>query len=208
MVIGLVITSIAAGFLTKKTGYYTPWMYFSAIIVPIAAGLICTFEVDTGHAKWIGYQALYGLGLGMGMQQANVAAQTVLPRKDVPVGASIIFFSQTLGGSIFLSVAQNLFINKLAEGLVAADIPGISASLVTTIGATDLRNVVPVDKLPQVLVQYNIALRTTFYVGAATSAVIWIGAALMEWRSVKEQQPAVKQVAPEVKDQPTDEEKQ
>jgi EmrB/QacA subfamily drug resistance transporter len=190
LVIGLVITSIMAGLLTKKIGYYTPWMYWSALVVPIAAGLISTFEVNTGHAKWIGYQALYGLGLGLGMQQPNLAVQTVLPRKDVAIGASVIFFMQTMGGALFISVAQNLFINQLADGLARANIPGISPSLVTSVGATELRKVVPQADLPRVLLEYNSALRATFYVAVGAGCVLWIGAAMMEWKSVKQQQPA------------------
>lgn len=187
MVLGIVATSITAGILTKKIGYYTPWMYISAIIVPIAAGLISTFSTNTGESKWIGYQLLYGLGLGLGMQQPSVAAQTVLPKKDVPTGASLMFFGQNLGGSIFVSVANNLFINKLASGLVKANVPGITPTVVANTGATDLRKVVPAAVLPQVLQIYNIAIRQAFYVGVAVSAALIFSAVFMEWKSVKQQ---------------------
>lgn len=184
MVVGLVITSIMAGFLTKKTGYYTPWMYISCVITPIAAGLITTWTPHTNHSKWIGYQAMYGLGLGLGMQQPSVAAQTVLPKKDVPTGAALMFFSQTLGGSIFVSVANNIFDNRLAQSL--SNIPGLNGGIVTEVGATDLRKYVHADFLGEVLVKYNAALRTAFIVGTAVAAATIFGAAPMEWRSVKQ----------------------
>ncbi len=184
MVLGLVVSSIMAGFLTKKTGYYTPWMYISCGITPVAAGLITTFTTHTNHSKWIGYQAMYGLGLGFGMQQPSVAAQTVLPKKDVPTGAALMFFSQTLGGSIFVSVANNIFDNKLAQSL--SNVPGLDGEIVTKIGATDLRKYVPTELLNEVLVKYNAALRTAFIVGTAVAAATIFGASLMEWRSVKQ----------------------
>ena len=184
MVVGLVISSIMAGFLTKKTGYYTPWMYISCVITPIAAGLITSWTPHTNHSKWIGFQAMYGLGLGFGMQQPSVAAQTVLPKKDVPTGAALMFFSQTLGGSIFVSVANNIFDNKLAQSL--SNIPSLNDGLVTKVGATDLRKYVPTELLNEVLIKYNAALRTAFIVGTAVAAATIFGAALMEWRSVKQ----------------------
>jgi EmrB/QacA subfamily drug resistance transporter len=185
LVLGLVISSIAAGFLTRKVGYYTPWMYISCVLTPIAAGLITTFTTHTDHSKWIGYQALYGLGLGLGMQQPSVAAQTVLPKQDVPTGASLIFFAQTLGGSIFVSVANNIFDNELVKSLSESKIPGLNGAIVTKVGATDLRKYIPAGKLELVLTKYNAALRTTFIVGTAVATTTIFGAVLMEWRSVK-----------------------
>ena len=35
-----------------------------------------TFTVDTGRSQWLGYQAIYGFGVGFGMQQPLIAAQT------------------------------------------------------------------------------------------------------------------------------------
>ena len=187
MVLGLVVSSIMAGILTRKIGYYTQWMYISAVMTPIGAGLISTFNTSTGHSEWIGYQVLYGLGLGLGMQQATVAAQTVLPKQDVPTGASLMFLGQTLGGSVFARVANNIMLNQLASGLMSAQIPGVDPGVVTSVGATDLRRYVSEDALQQVLTIYNVALRHAFYVGTAVSAALIIGALGMEWKSVKQQ---------------------
>ncbi|KAF7505295.1 hypothetical protein GJ744_001082 [Endocarpon pusillum] len=86
MGLGLVAGSILAGAIVTSTGYCVPWMFVSAILASTGSGLITTLTRFTGHSKWIGYQALFGLGLGTGMQQPNLAAQTVLQQKDVPVG--------------------------------------------------------------------------------------------------------------------------
>jgi hypothetical protein len=179
MVLGITVSSIIAGLLTRKIGYYTQWMYAGSILTPIAAGLMTTFTPHTNHDAWIGYQVLYGLGLGLGMQQPSVAAQTVLSRKDVATGVSMIFFAQMLGGSIFVSVANNIFNNKLARGLER--VVGIDPDLVTHVGATDLRHVIPLARLPAVLTVYNNALTSAFYVGLAASCATVVGAAMMEW---------------------------
>ncbi|KAI1625399.1 DNA repair protein RAD50 [Exophiala viscosa] len=193
-VLGITISSMFSGFATRKIGYFTHWMYLSTVITSVAAGLICTFTVSTGHSRWIGYQAMWGLGLGFGMQQPSVAAQVSLNRKDVSTGVSVIFFAQTLSGAIFVSVANNIFDNKLAEGL--STIPGISSNVVKQIGATDLRKVVPEQSLQAVLVVYNLALRNAFYVCASLAAATILGCLAMEWKSLKkaaaEQQAAAK----------------
>ena len=75
LVLGLVIMAITAGILTKKIGYYTPWMILAAVVSPIGAGLLTTFTPYTNHSAWIAYQAIFGLGIGGGMQQPSLAAR-------------------------------------------------------------------------------------------------------------------------------------
>jgi EmrB/QacA subfamily drug resistance transporter len=185
-ILGLVIMGIISGILTKKLGYYAPWMLLSSILTPIGAGLISTFTPNTGHSAWIGYQAFFGIGIGLGMMQPSVAAQTVLPRKDVSIGAALTQFSQLLGGAVFISVGNNIFDTRLAHNLVK--IPGIDVGSIASTGATDLRSMVPSSLLPQVLVAYNDALRATFYLVTALTSATIVGSLAMEWKSIKKNQ--------------------
>jgi MFS family permease len=70
-VLGLVFASILAGVLTSKTGYYMPQLLACTVFMSIGAGLLSTFKVDTNSAHWIGYQIIFGFGLGLGMQQVR-----------------------------------------------------------------------------------------------------------------------------------------
>ncbi|KAJ5225367.1 hypothetical protein N7468_006592 [Penicillium chermesinum] len=184
MIIAVVVISILSGGLVTACGYYTPFMIFSSIIMTIGAGLLSTLETDSGHAKWIGYQALFGIGLGLGMQQPMIVAQTALKAEDVPSGTAIVMFSQTLGGSIFVSVAQNVFQNQLVHN-IARNVPGADAGKLASAGATALRNIVPSPMLHRVLVAYNDAIMQTFYVSVAMGALSLIGPIFVEWISVK-----------------------
>lgn len=183
-ILGTVVFSVIAGGLTTWIGYYTPFMYLSTIAMSIGAGLMTTFEVDTGHDKWIGYQLLVGAGVGLGMQQGMVATQTVLAKKDIAIGTAIIMFAQTLGGALFVSVGQNLFTNKLVKG-IQANVPDIDSSFVLRVGATELKNRLPPASLPGVLVAYNDALTYTWTLVVALSCFSAIGASFMQWKSVK-----------------------
>lgn len=188
MIMALVIMSILSGIMVTVIGYYTPYMIASSIFMAIGAGLLSTLEVDTSHAKWIGYQVVYGFGVGFGMQQALIAAQTVLHIDDVPVGTSLIMFLQTLGGALFVSIAQNIFTNRLLSNL-AAKVPSLDPSLVLQTGATNLKNAIIAKYDPgilsSVLIAYNKALQQTFYVSVAIAALSVIGSVGMEWKSVK-----------------------
>lgn len=187
MILSLVLMSILSGGAVTVLGYYTPWMIASSILMSIGVGLLSTLEVDSGHAKWIGYQIIYGFGVGFGMQQPIIAAQTVLRLDDVPVGTSLIIFMQTLGGALFISVAQNIFTNRLVSNLLEK-VPTLDPSIVLRTGATSLKHAIDADHadlLPDVLFAYNGALTQTFYVSLALAALSIFGAVGIEWKSVK-----------------------
>lgn len=184
MVLALVIFSVLAGGLVTKLGYYTPFVYASAVLMSIGAGLLSTFMTETGSPKWIGYQVSYGAGVGLGLQQPLVAVQTVLTNEDVPTGTALIMFSQTVGGAVFVSVAQNVFTNELLKEL-RQTVPQIDAGLITSVGATAIRQAVPERLLHAVVRAYNGGIVTSFYVGVALAVLSAIGAASLEWKSVK-----------------------
>lgn len=192
LVLSLVLGTITAGAATSKIGYYTQFAYISAVIMPIGAGMISTWQVDTGHSKWIGYQVLYGYSLGLGMQQAQLAAQTVLKRVDVPTGLALIVFMQTMGGAIFISVGQNILTSNLVRG-ISQLVEGVDPAMIVNIGATELRNLVPAEQLPAVLEVYNQALRQVFLITVGLSAVAILGALGLEWKTVKKDKKGVAQ---------------
>ncbi|KAJ5903822.1 hypothetical protein N7504_006205 [Penicillium tannophilum] len=183
LVLSMVIAVIFSGIATSKFGYYNPFMFAAVVFLSIGAGLLYTFQADTAHPKWIGYQVIFGLGLGLGLQQANIAVQTCLAPVDVPVGASLLMFSQQLNGALFVSIAETLFSNFLKENL--EKIPGINAVEVIGAGATEIRNYVPASKLSEVLSGYSDAITKTFILGIVMAAVSLFPALAMEWKSVK-----------------------
>ncbi|KAF2003436.1 MFS general substrate transporter [Amniculicola lignicola CBS 123094] len=184
LILGLVIISMVAGGIVTATGYYTPFMIVSSILMAIGAGLLSTFETDTNSPRWIGYQFMFGAGVGFGMQQVLIAVQVALPQKDVAIGTAVMMFSQTLGGALFISVGQNVFTNQLIKHLKTA-VPDLDSSFVLTVGATELKQRIPASALAGVQAAYNLSLTEVFYVSTATAAVSLLGAAFVEWKSMK-----------------------
>ncbi|KAG5981239.1 hypothetical protein E4U55_003150 [Claviceps digitariae] len=185
MILSLVVFSILSGGLVTTLGHYAPFMLLSTLLMSLGAGLLSTFTVDTSPAHWIGYQILFGIGVGLGMQQTMVAVQASLPGPDVAIGTAIIIFAQTLGGALFICVAQNVFQNKLVSNIAAARIAGLDPAQVVSVGATEVQTLIAKEYLPVVLEAYNGAVTNTFYVSAAMAALSVVGAALVPWNSVK-----------------------
>jgi MFS family permease len=187
LVLSLTIGSTLSGQLVGRLGYYTPFTMASSCLISIGAGLISTFKVNTSTGMWIGYQIILGFGIGLGLQHGPIAVQTVLEPKDVPMGVSLVFFCQQLGGAIFVSVGQNVFDNKLIAGVTSV-VEGLNPHTIVNTGATDLRDAVPATGLYEVLVAYNEALRWVFIVGVIMACLSALGSFTLEWRSVKDEQ--------------------
>ncbi|KAI1088430.1 putative efflux pump antibiotic resistance protein [Rostrohypoxylon terebratum] len=183
LILSTVVGSLSSGVIISKVGYYTPFFYLSSILMPIGSGLLTTFTPTTGHPKWIGYQVIFGLGLGFGAQQPLNVVQTVLDRPDIATGSAVVMFTRFLGSAIFLPVAQNIFLNGLVSKLT--NLPGISPAAVTGGGATELRSLASGDDLATLLSDYNSALVDVFYMMIAVASLTIFGSIFVEWRSLK-----------------------
>ncbi|KAF2125340.1 MFS general substrate transporter [Dothidotthia symphoricarpi CBS 119687] len=183
LLLSMIIFGIVAAVFTQKVGYYVPAMLVSPVLSAIGAGLLSTLSPDSNHSRWMGYQVLYGIGLGCGMQTSTLVVQTVLPRGDVPIGMALMFFMQQLGGAIFIAVGQNIFASELVDRL--SGVAGLDTAKIINSGATDLHKIVPLSQIGTVIDAYNYALTRVFILAAALSACMIIGALAVEWRSIK-----------------------
>jgi hypothetical protein len=184
IVISFVVFSFLGGSLTTVTGYYTQFVYLTVIFTSIGAGLLSTLQINSDHAEWIGYQVIFGAGVGLGLQSAFTATQTALELADVPIGTAIVMFTENLGAAIMISVAENVFTNQLTKNLERY-VPSIDPQTVINGGATQLRNEAMPEDYNAVLNAYNMSLMQTFYVAVALSCFSVLGAVWVQWLSVK-----------------------
>jgi len=71
---------------------------------------------------------------------------------------------------LFVAVAQNIFSNKLIQGILAS-VPGVDPQVVISAGATDIRKALTPDQLSKVLVIFMNSLKDAFIVPIALTAV-------------------------------------
>ncbi|EED16793.1 conserved hypothetical protein [Talaromyces stipitatus ATCC 10500] len=183
-ILALVVATVLTGVLISCIGYYTPFLILGICLAAVGSGLLTTLGVKTSAGKWVGYQLLYGFGLGACFQTPNMAAQTVLPRNEVSIGASLMLFGQTLFGAILVSIDQNVLDGQLANRL--AGIADITPQQIENAGVTGILAMIPSEYHEAALEAYNASLRVCFQVAVVVACLALLGGLGMEWRSVKE----------------------
>ena len=159
-------------------------MLASSVLTAVGTGLLTTWDVETSPAKWIGYQVIIGFGIGLGLQQPQIAIQTVLDMADVPIATALMFFLQLFGAAVFVSVGESVLTNRLVN-YIGQHVPGVSAEDFAAAGATNFRSIIPEEYLPGVIREYNTALTQVFEIAVVMACLTAIGSLAMEWKSVK-----------------------
>lgn len=193
--------SLFAGAIVTKIGYFAPPAIIGSAIGVVGCGLLTTLQVDTRSANWIGYEVLASAGLGIAIQQGFIAVQTVLTIDHIPIGVAAVACFQSLGGSVFVSVANTVLQDQLISASRQNELPGVDIQQVIALGATQFRSVVPQAALPGLLSVYNEALRKVFYIAVPLAGLSCFAAFGLEWKSVKNK----KAVAADASGQPLSE---
>lgn len=184
-VISLSIAAFSSGFVVAAIGYYTPHMILGSTLMGVGFGFLTTLTPNTGPAAWIGWQVLFGLGMGLAIPQPWSAIQTALASSEIPLGMTAVSFAISIGAALSTSVSQNVFANLLRKGL--QNVPGVDADAILHSGVTDLLKTVPDSERAHVIGIYNYALTSTFWVCVVVVVLGMIAALCMDWNSVTEE---------------------
>jgi len=176
--------SLIAGIVVSKNGLFAPPAILGYAIATVGAALLSTLQIDTSSAKWIGYEILTSVGLGLAIQQGFTAVQTVLPIEEVPIGTAAVVASQSFGGAVFVSVGNTLLRNHLLDPNQDKLVPGVDISVVLAAGATAFRGLVPASALLPLLRLYNAALRKVFIAAIPMAGLAFVTSLGMEWKSL------------------------
>ena len=179
--LGNSIFTIWTGVFVSKVGYFAPPAILGTAIATVGSGLLSTLTVNTNSSRWIGYEVLTSLGIGMTVQQGYVAVQSVVTLEQLTVASSLVSAFQALGGAIFVSVGNTVLLNELYD----AALPGIDIDAVIAAGATGFRSFVPEERIPALLDVYNGALQKVFHMALVCSALAFFVALGLEWRSIE-----------------------
>jgi hypothetical protein len=176
------LTSLVVGMVTTKTGIFIPFAWIGTGLFAVGSALMFTLKVDSNAGQWVGYQILTGGAYGILVPIPLLAIQNTLPEKDLAVGSALFFFAQSLGGSIGVSVAQNIFANALDRKL--KDIAGVDIAAVHRAGAAGIRGAVPEKLLGAVILAYNYALTRAYVLPIAAGCAGFVFSLCLEWRRI------------------------
>ena len=111
MMLGVLVTSTASGFLISRYGRYRVFPIVGTAIATVGLYLLSTLEVATATEVAAGYMLLLGLGLGLVMQVLVLAAQNAVDYRLLGVATSGSTLFRQVGGSIGVSVFGAIFTN-------------------------------------------------------------------------------------------------
>lgn len=99
------------------------------------------------------------------------------------MGMSLVTFSQTFGGSIFLTLTQTIFGHGLDSGLQQYA-PSVNVQTVITAGATAFRQAVEPGEIDGVVKAYNLAINHIFYLAVGTAVGVFIFSWGIGWHKI------------------------
>jgi len=187
LMIGIVVASGASGALISWWGRYWPFLQFGPIFIVTGSALFfADLDVDTSSAKLIGYQILFAVGVGSCLQNLIIAVQAdVKEEREIPQATALVTFSQLVGGTIGISVAQTIFNNELAK-LIPRYAPEAPFEIVSrSVEAIYNTAILPESMRPGVIQAYVEAISTTFAPGLAVGAAAMVFAVLIRNLSIK-----------------------
>lgn len=117
MVVGMLVTGMAVGFIISKTGRYKIYPLAGMLITTLALFLFSRLDVTTSLTRLGIYMFIFGFGLGLVMQVLVLIVQNSFPLKHVGTATSTNNFFRQIGSSIGASVTGSLFVHNMRDNL-------------------------------------------------------------------------------------------
>jgi EmrB/QacA subfamily drug resistance transporter len=125
MMLGVAVTSIAAGQVTTRTGRYKIFPILGGGIIGLGMYLLSNLGVGTTRLTSAVFYVVLGLGMGFLMQMVSLIAQNSVAQRDMGVASSARMFFQQIGGSLGVAAFGAVFARRLTESLAAAAGTGV-----------------------------------------------------------------------------------
>lgn len=181
LIAGYVVASILAGGITSGFKYYNPAMIIGTALSIAGAALLTTVNLHSSTARIVGYQLVYGFGVGFGFGQPSYIVQTLLPAKDVPIGVTFITLVQNLSASVFVAVAQSIFQGEMHKRLEPLLPHSSNSSSILLSALPTILSSLPPETRETAKTAISDSITRTFYMSLALSCVSVVGALAIKW---------------------------
>ncbi|UKZ52637.1 hypothetical protein TrVGV298_006418 [Trichoderma virens] len=180
-IIAAMLSALGSGIFISNTGLATPVMVGGSAIATLGCGLCHLLDLDTRTAVWIGIQIVVGLGLGCAFQVPIMVGQVSVCVPDIPAVTAMILCFQTVGGAVWVSASQSIFINRMLIA-VPQFAPGVDPTKVVSTGAGELREVFGSDKIFGVLTAYLTGIRAAYLLSCAVVGTSLLIGVFLPWK--------------------------
>jgi EmrB/QacA subfamily drug resistance transporter len=142
MIAGNLLGSIGAGLLVTKYGKWKRYIVAGALFLIAGLGFAGTIDHLT-HLWLVGiYTFVFGLGLGLMLQNLVLAVQNTVAVKDIGSASASVAFFRSMGGAAGVAVLGAILGTrveaKTTEGLAAAGIPTTGGAAGGSLDLVDL----------------------------------------------------------------------
>ena len=192
--VGLIISSIASGYLVSRTGRYKVVVLAGLVILAIGLFLMSGLRADTSNLVLSGWMFIAGFGVGPTFAVFTIIVQNAVPFSELGAATSDLTLFRQIGTTMGLTLAFTMFRDNLTWGLLHDQIvaAGAPAAMVPTSAPAgfDMGQLTSVtgsgnplafvSQLPaqfqQVFVQ---GFHQAFTIAIANSMVLGVGAAVL-----------------------------
>ncbi|PWN26016.1 MFS general substrate transporter [Jaminaea rosea] len=177
-IVGVIISVTLQGGFTNATGHYIPLLLGGTLIMTAGSAALYALSPTSDVARIAGLEILAGIGPGLSFMVPFTAVSSILDVKDIEIGAAIVIFWQTGGGTVATSMAQSIFQNKFV--LYVRQVPGADAAAILSKGVSAFRATTPAELLPTIIDAANKALGKIWIMTAVLGGVAFLSVFAMD----------------------------
>ncbi len=122
MMLALLLTSNVTGILVSKKSKSKGFIILAFVLMSLGTWLLSTMAVATPYYKVIVFMVILGLGIGITMPIANIAAQNAAPREQLASVTSVVQFFRNIGGTIGSAIYGTIMATSMNSGLSKLDL--------------------------------------------------------------------------------------
>ena len=184
MVIAVSLSTIASGGLITAYGHYISIVISGGVITTIGAGLIYTLDIGSPSSKWIGYQVVAGIGIGLSIQVPIIVAQATSAPSDLSSATAMILFAQTIGGLSSSRPAKQP--SPISSSVMSPPMHATAnRQLVLATGATQLREVFSADQMVGILQAYMDGLHAVYIIAIVIAGLATLVSLAYKFQNLK-----------------------
>ncbi|KAF9575868.1 hypothetical protein EC968_001251 [Mortierella alpina] len=183
LIVGLLVTSIASGFMVSKWGKYRPFIWIGLALSTIGTGLLTLLNEHSSRGEFIGYLFINGCGLGFSMQTVMLAIQSSVATKDIAVATANATFFRTVGSVFGVAISGTVFNNAVKNNL--RPLIAINPDVAKVLSDSYLAPSFGAEMEAEILHGYMLALRSAFTVCIPFMGLAFLFSLLIEHNKLR-----------------------
>ncbi|ROW16766.1 hypothetical protein VPNG_01626 [Cytospora leucostoma] len=180
IILSVSLASFVSSITLGKVGIFQPFLFVGGALATVGMGLIYTFDVDTGLGTVIGYQVLFGIGVGLIVQLPVIVTGALANVQDKAIALSVVCVTQFLSATLVITASDSIMNNLLLKSLPRYA-PEVNPNNVLAIGAYGLQDVYSGDTLHSIRLAWVHGLRGAWALGIAFLGAAFLTAFIAKW---------------------------